>query len=393
MIYKFLTFLKSIEMNELEILQNYWWFLITVLGAVLVFMLFVQGGQTMLFGKTSGEERQLMVNSLGRKWELTYTVLVVFGGAMFASFPLFYSTSFGGAYWLWMLILLSFVLQAVSYEFRLRKGNLYGTGTYDTFLFFNGLIGCVLLGVAVGTMFFGGDFTVVKKQLLTPQQPFISQWGPEHGFREICNLRNLLLGFTIFFLARTQASLYFINNIRGGKDFSDSMRKNTLWNGLIFVVLFLGFLAVLFLSYGVQQQPDGDMYIRTNLYWHNLWSCWWIPVVLLLGVVLVLYGIGRTVASDSWTKGIWFSGLGTICAVIGLLSLIGYNNTSYLPSLTDTNSSLTLANSSSSEFTLTVMSWVSAAIPVVAVYIAWVWYKMNRKPIDSEGLKNDGHEY
>ena len=222
------------DMNTLEMLQSYWWLLIAVLGAALVFLLFVQGGQSMLFDKYSFEERQLMVNSLGRKWEFTYTTLVVFGGAFFASFPLFYSTSFGGAYWLWMLILLSFVLQAVSYEFRRKKGNVYGTGVYDGFLMFNGLFGCVLLGVAVGTLFFGGEFTISKTNILNFGSPVISQWAPTHGLEAITCWKNLLFGFAVFFLARTMASLYFINNIGGVPGFITRMRKSVLVNGLIF---------------------------------------------------------------------------------------------------------------------------------------------------------------
>lgn len=380
--------------ESLNFYQNYWWFLITVLGAALVFMLFVQGGQTLLFGNKTKVCQQLMVNSLGRKWELTFTVLVVFGGAFFASFPLFYSTSFGGAYWLWMLILLSFVLQAVSYEFRLRRGNIYGTKTYDAFLFFNGLVGCILLGVAVGMLFFGGDFTVGRTRILDfGGSPVISQWGDAHGFAEIMNWKNLLLGVAVFFLARTQAALYFINNINEEKSFGSNMRTNVLYNGTLFALLFVGFLLVLFCSAGVQAQPDGTMAVVDNLYFHNLIGCWLLIVGLLVGVVMVLYGIIRSAFSSYWKKGIWFSGIGTVITVIVLLSLIGYNSTAYLPSTADIDSSLTIANSSSSLFTLKVMSVVSLAIPVVAAYIVYVWYKMNKKPITESSLKADGHQY
>lgn len=374
--------------------QTYWWFLITVLGAALVFMLFVQGGQTLLYGNKTKICRSLMVNSLGRKWELTYTVLVVFGGAFFASFPLFYSTSFGGAYWLWMLILLSFVLQAVSYEFRMRKGNVYGTGTYDAFLFFNGLVGCVLLGVAVGSLFFGGDFTVTKSNIVDfSGNPVISQWGSDHGFSEIFSWKNLLSGVCVFFLARTQAALYFINNISDAKEFGTNMRTNVLYNGALFALLFIGFLIVLFCSPGVKVDESGVASWVPNLYWHNLWSCWALPAGFVIGVVMVLYGILRSAFSSYWNKGIWWSGIGTFLAILVLLSLIGYNNTAYLPSLTDVQSSLTIANSSSSLFTLKVMSVVSLFIPIVVIYIGYVWYKMNRRPITEATLKNDGHEY
>ena len=243
---------------ELTLLQQYWWLLISILAAVLVFLLFVQGGQSMLFGDMNPDSRQLMVSSLGRKWELTYTTLVVFGGAFFASFPLFYSTSFGGAYWLWMLILLSFVIQAFSYEFRMRKGNLFRRGTYDTLLVLNGVFGCVLLGVAVGTIFFGAEFSVVKTNILNPGDPVISQWAPTHGLEAIVCWKNLLLGFAIFFLARTQAALYFINNIDDEKGFGMSNRIRVMTNGTVFVLLFVGFLVVLFLAPGLRYDSAGN---------------------------------------------------------------------------------------------------------------------------------------
>ncbi|MDE5568495.1 MAG: cytochrome d ubiquinol oxidase subunit II, partial [Muribaculaceae bacterium] len=257
-------------MTELEMLQAYWWLIIAVLGAALVFLLFVQGGQSMLYYNMSDESRQLMVNSLGRKWELTFTTLVVFGGAFFASFPLFYSTSFGGAYWLWMLILLSFVLQAVSYEFRRKKGNLYGTKTYDAFLMFNGLFGCVLLGVAVGMMFFGAEFTVTKTNILEPGAPVISQWAPSRGLEAIICWKNLLLGFAVFFLARTQAALYFINNIDASKDFGVTLRTKVLINGGLFAVLFVGFTIVLLLANGVKEVAPGKFEEVDYIYLKNL---------------------------------------------------------------------------------------------------------------------------
>lgn len=275
-------------METLEMLQAYWWLLISVLGAALVFLLFVQGGQSMLHCNVSENQRLLMVNSLGLKWELTFTTLVVFGGAFFASFPLFYSTSFGGAYWLWMLILLSFVVQAFSYEFRRKRGNIYGTRTYDLFLMFNGLFGCVLLGVAVGTMFFGGEFTVSKANILDVSAPVISNWAPTHGLEAIACWKNLLLGFTVFFLARTMASLYFINNIAGDDDLTTKMRRKVLINGLIFAVLFVAFLVVLLLQSGYRQF-DGEFVVEPNIYLHNLLGMWWFSAILLVGVVLALY--------------------------------------------------------------------------------------------------------
>lgn len=373
---------------ELTLLQQYWWLLISILAAVLVFLLFVQGGQSMLFGDMNPDSRQLMVSSLGRKWELTYTTLVVFGGAFFASFPLFYSTSFGGAYWLWMLILLSFVIQAFSYEFRMRKGNLFRRGTYDTLLVLNGVFGCVLLGVAVGTIFFGAEFSVVKTNILNPGDPVISQWAPTHGLEAIACWKNLLLGFAIFFLARTQAALYFINNIDDEKGFGMSNRIRVMTNGTVFVLLFVGFLVVLFLAPGLRYDSAGNFTEVENIYWHNLWDMWLLVPVLLIGVLMVVYAIARASFTTTWRKGIWFSGIGTILVVIVLFLLAGYNDTAYYRSITDPASSLTIANSSSSEFTLRVMSVVSLVIPVVIAYIWYTWRQMNRKPLTTADLND-----
>lgn len=380
-------------MTELEFFQHYWWLIIAVLGAALVFLLFVQGGQSMLYCNAGEESRQLMVNSLGRKWELTFTTLVVFGGAFFASFPLFYSTSFGGAYWLWMLILLSFVVQAVSYEFRRKKGNLYGTRTYDTFLLFNGVFGCVLLGVAVGMLFFGAEFTVTKTNILDSGAPVISQWAPTRGLEAIANWKNLLLGFAVFFLARTQSSLYFINNINATKEFGMTLRTKVLVNGAIFAVLFVGFLVVLMLTNGVQATPYGEFAQVNNIYWHNLIEMWPLAILLLIGVVMVLYAIIRTAFSSYYDKGIWFSGIGTVLVVITLILLAGYNGTAYYRSLIDVKSSLTIANSSSSYFTLKVMSYVSILVPFVLAYIWYVWKQMNKKPLTVKELENETHQY
>lgn len=377
---------------QLEYLQNYWWLLIAVLGALLVFLLFVQGGQSMLLQRLDATERSMMVNSLGRKWELTFTTLVVFGGAFFASFPLFYSTSFGGAYWLWMLILISFVLQAVSYEFRSKPGNLFGTRTYDVFLFLNGCFGCILLGVAVGTMFFGGEFTITKTNILNASSPVISQWAPTHGLEAIVNWKCLVLGFTVLFLARTQASLYFLNNLGGDAALAAKNRKSVLINGAIFVVFFLLFVYILLTANGVEANPDGTMTVVSYKYLTNYLQMWWVAMILLIGVALVLTAIIWSVLSPTFNKGIWLSGIGTVLVVLTLFFVAGYNNTAYYPSLLDTASSLSIRNSSSSLFTLTVMSYVSILVPFVLAYIWYVWSKMDARPITPAEMRTD-HKY
>lgn len=380
-------------MTTLEILQNYWWLLIAVLGAALVFLLFVQGGQSMLLGRMSETERSMVVNALGRKWELTFTTLVVFGGAFFASFPLFYSTSFGGAYWLWMLILFSFILQAVSYEFRSKPGNIFGTRTYDIFLFINGCVGCILLGVAVGMMFFGAEFSVTKTNLLDGSAPVISQWAPTHGLEAIADWRCLVLGVAVFFLSRTQASLYFLSAIGHDEDFRRSQRRSVLVNGAILVVFFLLFLFLLLTADGVQTENDGSLRWVSNKYLWNFIEMWPVAIVFLLGVVAVLTGVIGSAVLPRFKGGIWYSGIGTVLVVVALLCVAGYNSTAYYPSLTDVASSLTIRNSSSSLFTLKVMSWVSIITPFVIAYIAYVWAKMNSKPITPEEMKAESHKY
>ncbi len=380
-------------MTTLEILQNYWWLLIAVLGAALVFLLFVQGGQSMLLGRMSETERSMVVNALGRKWELTFTTLVVFGGAFFASFPLFYSTSFGGAYWLWMLILFSFILQAVSYEFRSKPGNIFGTPTYDIFLFINGCVGCILLGVAVGMMFFGAEFSVTKTNLLDGSAPVISQWAPTHGLEAIADWRCLVLGVAVFFLSRTQASLYFLSAIGHDEDFRRGQRRSVLVNGAIFVVFFLLFLFLLLTADGVQTENDVSMRWVSNKYLWNFIEMWPIAIVFLLGVVAVLTGVIGSAVLPRFKGGIWYSGIGTVLVVVALFCVAGYNSTAYYPSLTDVASSLTIRNSSSSLFTLKVMSWVSIITPFVIAYIAYVWAKMNSKPITPEEMKAESHKY
>ena len=377
----------------METLQIYWWLLIAVLGGVLVFLLFVQGGQSLLAETRGSVAKNLIVNVMGRKWELTFTTLVVFGGAFFASFPLFYSTSFGGAYWLWMAILFSFVLQAVSYEFRRKRGNLYGTATYDLFLLINGFFGCVLLGVAVGILFFGGEFTVTRGNILDGNSPVISVWAPSHGLEAIVCWKNLLVGFTVFFLARMNAVLYLMNSVDDGQKFFNGCRMKAILNGIIFVVLFLALLAVILTSDGYTTLPDGTIVAVPYKYAVNLIEMWWILAALVIGVVLVLIGFGLTVFKKEYKGGIWWTGVGTIITIVSLLCDLGFNNTCYMPSLTDPQSSLSIVNSSSTEFTLTVMSWVSLLVPVVILYIWYAWSKMNATPLTPEEMDSDSHSY
>lgn len=373
-------------MTELEILQAYWWLLIAVLGSALVFLLFVQGGQSMLWQARTQTERQLMVNSLGRKWELTFTTLVVFGGAFFASFPLFYSTSFGGAYWLWMLILLSFVLQAVSYEFRSKPGNVFGTRTYDTFLFINGTVGCILLGVAVAMFFFGAEFQVSKGSLLDTGSPVISRWAPTHGFEAIFYWKNLVLGFTVLFLARTQAALYFLNNHPENDEFFQTNRVRVLINGITFVVFFLIFVGLLLTATGLETVKEGGIAGGRSeftpveyKYLHNYLDMPVALIAFLAGTLMVLFGVLRSAFARHFTGGIWWSGIGTVLVVLSLFWVAGYNSTPYYPSLIDPSSSLTIHNSSSSLFTLTAMSWVSILVPFVLAYIIYAWRAMDKK--------------
>lgn len=368
-------------------LQNYWWFLISLLGALLVFLLFVQGGQTMLLTARRESDRQLMVNTLGRKWELTFTTLVVFGGAFFASFPLFYSTSFGGAYWLWMLILFSFVVQAFSYEFRRKQGNLFGTRTYDVLLFLNGCLGCVLLGVAVGTMVFGAEFTVNRQNILDPGNPVISTWAnPLHGLEAIANLKCLCLGVVILLLARVEGAIYMLDTTAADSTLRRRLTRQVLVNSALFVPLFLVFLAVLLMSPAYVAGANGTITAVANGYLRNFTEMWWAAVALVAGVVLVLWAIMGVLIRPAFRHATWIIGAGTVLVVMSLFWVLGYNYTSYYPSLTDLQSSLTLANSSSSHFTLTVMSWVSLVIPFVVAYIAYVWHRMTSRPLTPDDL-------
>ncbi|MCM1291086.1 MAG: cytochrome d ubiquinol oxidase subunit II [Prevotella sp.] len=380
----------------LEYLQDYWWMIISILGALLVFLLFVQGGQSMILGMKNESDRELIVNAMGRKWELTFTTLVTFGGAFFAAFPLFYSTSFGGAYWLWILILFSFILQAVSYEYRRKKGNIYGTNTYDIFLAINGLMGCVLLGVAVSMMFFGGEFTVTRGNILDSSSPVISHWVATRGLEAICDWHNLVLGVAVFFLARTLACLYLINATIHDSNFEAQLRQQTLFNGGIFVIFFLWFLGVLFTSsgYNVVTTETGQIVtLEANKYLNNYLHLIWPLVALVTGVILVLTGLSATIFSSTYKKGIWWAGLGTILAVLSLFWVAGYGNTAYYPSLSDPACSLTIRNSSSSEFTLSVMAYVSILVPFVVGYIWYVWRKMDSKKISPQELAVSDHKY
>lgn len=379
----------------METLQIYWWFVISLLGGLLVFLLFVQGGQTMIWNQSDPKMKSLMVNALGRKWELTFTTLVTFGGAFFASFPLYYSTSFGGAYWLWMLILVSFILQAVSYEFRSKPGNVFGTATYDIFLWINGCVGCVLLGVAVAMQFFGADFEVARGSILDGTSPVISTWNSSHGFDVIFAIPNLLLGFAVYFLARTMGALFFMENIRptDGADFTKRGRYRVLVNGTLFVLLFLAFLFALFTTPGYSRMEDGLVVAVPYKYFFNLVDLWWIGAIFLIGVLLVLFGVLGTALKPGFRHGFWWTGIGVVLAVTSLFCISGYNNTAFLPSTTHPESSLFLANASSSRFTLQVMTWVTTLLPIVIGYIAYVWYKMTSPAITTEELEKEDHIY
>lgn len=375
-------------------LQHYWWFIVSLLGALLVFLLFVQGGQTLIYtlGKTDNE-RTMLVNALGRKWEYTFTTLVTFGGAFFASFPLFYSTSFGGAYWVWMAILFCFIIQAISYEYRSKPNNVLGKRTFETFLFINGLVGTILLGTAVATFFTGSMFSVDKMNLTNLSNPIISSWEtPWHGLEAALNLHNLSLGLAVFFLARVLALQYFINMI-DDISISTRARKQMWFNAIPFVVLFLVFAIWLMLRDGFAVNPDNAMvYMEPYKYFKNLIEMPALLVMLLLGVVLVLFGIYKSMLTGS-IKGVWYTGIGTVATVLALLLVAGYNNTAYYPSTFDLQSSLTIFNSSSSKFTLTVMSYVSIMVPFVVAYIWYAWKSINNKKIDAEEMQNESHKY
>ena len=382
-------------MDAYLFLQHYWWFIVSLLGGILVFLLFVQGGNSLLYciGKTE-EQRKMMVNSTGRKWEFTFTPLVTFGGAFFASFPLFYSTSFGGAYWLWMIILFSFVLQAVSYEFQSKAGNLLGQRTYRTFLVINGVVGPVLLGGAVATFFTGSAFFIDKGNLTDQLMPVISRWGNAgHGLDALCNLWNVVLGIAVFFLARILGLLYFINNI-ADRELTDRCRRALWLNTGLFLLFFLAFVVRTLVADGFAVRPEsGEVYMEPQKYLHNLLAMPLILALFLVGVVAVLTGILRTLLKPGFEKGIWWTGIGTVLTVLALLLTAGYNHTAYYPSTCDLQSSLTLANSCSSEFTLRTMAYVSILVPFVLAYIWYAWRSIDQRKIDAKEMQGDGHAY
>jgi len=381
-------------------LQHYWWMIVSLLGAILVFLMFVQGGQTLIYtiGKTN-DERTILINLLGRKWEFTFTTLVTFGGAFFASFPLFYSTSFGGAYWVWILILFAFIIQAVSYEFRSKVSNFLGKRTYETFLLLNGIIAPLLIGTAVATFFTGSQFSVNLMnitRLTGNQMPVISEWtGPAHGLEAAFNLHNLLLGLTVLFLSRVLALLYFMNRIRHA-EMMERVKKHLPVNAIPFVVFFLSFVIWTIFSPGFAVNPLTSMVVLEPFkYFHNLLQMPVVSIILLVGVALVLLGIIRPLINfeKCGTHGIWLAGIGTILTVFALFLLAGFNNTAYYPSTYDLQSSLTIANSSSSKYTLTAMSYVSLLVPFVIAYIWIAWRSVDNQKMDLDEVNSESHQY
>jgi len=367
-------------------LQQYWWVIVSLLGSLLVFLMFVQGGQTLLYtiGK-SDTERTMLINSLGRKWEFTFTTLVTFGGAFFASFPLFYATSFGGAYWVWIIILFAFVIQAVSYEFRSKVGNFLGAKTYETFLFINGALGTILIGVAVSTFFTGSQFSLNELNQV--------EWtGPARGLEAALSLQNLSLGLAVFFLARILAVLYFMNDI-DEVDILARSKKQLLINTIPFLVFFLFFVIRLMFIEGYAYDPGTkEVIMEKSKYLHNLLEMPLVLAIFLLGVLAVLYGIASNLFLGK-SKGIWFAGAGAVLTVLALLLVAGFNNTPFYPSSSDIQSSLTIENASSSKFTLTVMSYVSLLVPFVIAYIWYAWKSINNKKIDRKELETEEHLY
>jgi cytochrome d ubiquinol oxidase subunit II len=370
-------------------LQEYWWMIIALLGSLLVFLLFVQGGQTLIHRLGKDEtEQTILINALGRKWEFTFTTLVTFGGAFFASFPLFYSTSFGGAYWVWMLILFAFVIQAVSYEFRSKPSNFLGKKTFEVFLFVNGLVGTVLLGAALSTFFTGSRFMVNDMKQ--------SEWMTgTHGLEALLNIQNLSLGLAVFFLSRTLAILYFLQNIDHPAIIARAKRQ-VLFDAVPFLVFFLLFTIVLLFKDGYALDPGSSVvFMKSFKYLHNFLDMPVVSIIFLAGVILVLTGIIMAKAS-SGKRGylaIWFAGPGTVLTVFSLFLVAGFNNTAYYPSTSDLQSSLTIKNSSSSHYTLTAKSYVSLLVPFVLAYIAYTWRAINRKKIDVSELEGESHIY
>ena len=374
-------------------LQNYWWFLIALLGGLLVFLMFVQGANLHLGNRTLSDlQKRMILNSTGRKWELTFTTLVTFGGAFFASFPLFYSTSFGGAYWVWVLILLSFVFQAVSYEFQNKKENLIGSKAFRVFLMINGILAPLLIGTAVGTFFTGSDFTVNKVAITDPAAPVISTWGNGwHGLEALVNYHALLLGCSLMFLTSILGALYILNNVDDNA-IQAQMRRTVKMSLVPFLAFFLSWLLILLVRPGFAADEDGIISMEKFKYLHNFLQMPAVLMMFLLGVLLVLWGIFKGAFQQS-RSGIWPAGIGTVLVVMAVFFIAGYNGTAYYPSCTDLQSSLTIRNSSSSQFTLQVMFWVSLLIPFVVAYIAYAWHQMDRKKITPEEIADTKHKY
>lgn len=376
-----------------EFLQHYWWLLIAVLGGLLVFLMFVQGANSMIFqlGKTD-IERRLVVNSTGRKWEFTFTTLVTFGGAFFASFPLFYSTSFGSAYWVWVIILFSFIIQAVSYEFQNKAGNLLGVKTFQTCLIINGIVGPLLIGGAVATFFTGSNFIVEKANIANEMPAVISHWAnASRGLDVLLNPWVVIFGLAVVFLARILGTLYINNNVNDDA-IRSRVRPQLIINTVLFLVFFLTFFVRTLLSEGYAVAASGEIVMEPMKYLNNLLDMWYLIVVLLVGVLLLLFGIVRTILQKDYIKGIWPAGIGVVLVVIVLFLIVGYNNTAYYPSTADLQSSLTLQNSCSSQFTLTAMFYASLIIPFVLAYIFYAWRSIDSKEIDSKEISDD-HAY
>lgn len=377
-----------------DFLQHYWWFIISLLGALLVFLLFVQGANSMIFqlGKTE-EERRMLINSTGRKWEFTFTTLVTFGGAFFASFPLFYSTSFGGAYWVWVLILFTFIIQAISYEFQNKAGNLFGVRTFQTGLIINGILGPLLLGGAVATFFTGSNFIVEKGNITDFMQPVISHWANgSRGLDVLLNPWVVIFGISVVFLARILGTLYINNNVNDDI-IRGRVRKQLLVNTVFFLLFFLPFLIVTLVGEGYAVNEAGVIVMEPMKYLNNLLAMWPLAIILLVGVVLLLFGIVKTVLKPEYVRGIWPAGIGVVLVVLVLFLIAGWNNTAYYPSTADLQSSLTLQNSSSSEFTLKAMFYVSFLVPFVLAYIVYAWRAIDKKAIDRKEIAEDDHAY
>ncbi len=372
-----------------EFLQHYWWFLIALLAGLLIFLSFVQGGNALIFlvGKKE-DERQLIVNSTGRKWELTFTTLVTFGGAFFASFPLFYSTSFGGAYWVWILILITFVLQAVSYEFQSKAGNILGKNTFRAFLTINGCLGPLLIGTAVGTFFTGSNFIVNKDAVMDVGSPTISRWCSSwHGLEAVTVPFNVEFGLMVMFLSITLGALYMINNI-SDESVNKRLRKSIIFSFIGFLIFFIAVVINFIVMEGFAVDENGVVSMEKGKYINNYLEMPLVMAMLLIGAILLVIAVALTLFKKGYKRGIWFAGPGTILAVISLFLIVGYNGTAYYPSVADIQDSLTLSNSCSSEFTLKTMAIVSLIIPFVVAYIAYFWRQMDKKSITKEELEN-----